>query len=169
MLLFLFAIVLAFSSTIGYPVSENESLFDSDPVALDPLIFNDAGAVDAFDTDPVPMTDVLALTPPTTEIVNGFSQVPTDFIDTDALDPDLLGGLDPPVLLAADYWWEWDCPDGRKPYCCSERGVGYDNTVFGGCRDCRSFFCFSLRLFIHINFTSSDMGLSPRVSKLEFC
>lgn len=141
MLVFLFAIVLAISpTTFGYPVSENESLFNSDPVSpLEPLLYNDddAGTVNAFDTDQVPTTDVLALTPPTTEIVNGFSQAPIDFTDTGALDPDLLGGLNPPAFLAAKASWEWDCPDGKQPYCCSQRGVDYDNTVFGGCRDCR--------------------------------
>ena len=137
MLVFLFAIVLAISLTFGYPLSENESLFNSDPVPLEPLLYDDAGAVDALDTDQVSTTDVLALTPPTTEIVSGFTQAPTDFMNTDAIHPDLLDGLNPPAFPAAKERWEWDCPDGKHPYCCSQRGVDFDNTVFGGCRDCR--------------------------------
>ena len=139
---FLIAIVIAFLPATGYPDLEGESLFTPDSGSLEPLLDDNIAAADAFYTDQGYMTDVLGSEPLFTENPDVFYDAPTDIIDTDNLNPDLLGGLDSPVLLAADYDWDWDCPDGKQSFCCSERGVTIlIPTDFGGCRNRASFTC----------------------------
>ena len=160
----IFTIVFAILPAIGHPALENESLFDSDSEPLEPLPNNEIGNVDAFYTDQDPMTDVLALAPLFTENPDLSFQAPTDAIGTDAPNSELLGSLDPPLLLAAGEDWDWDCPAGKESFCCSERGVTIlVPTDFGDCRNCRSFLYLPSNFPIIPNYHRlTDFLKSPR-------
>lgn len=138
---FVFIISIAFFPVIGHPTLEDESLFYSEPGSLEPLPDGQIGAADAFNTDQNSMADVPALSPPYTGNPDVSLQASTDIIGMNALNLDPLNSLNSPFLLAAEGGWDWDCPEGKQSYCCSERNINPSiPTDFGGCRNCGSLF-----------------------------
>lgn len=137
----LFTVLIVFLPAMGHPTSEDESLlFNSDSGPLESPVDDILGVADVvYNSDQRSMTNVLALAPPYTEDPDISFQAPTDTIGMDALNPDPLSSLDPPFLLAAEGDWDWDCPEGKQSFCCSERGITpLILTDFGNCRNCGS-------------------------------
>lgn len=134
-------ILIALLPAIVHPTSGDESLFYPDSEPLGPLPDDNVGAADASYTNQDSMTDVLAFAPPNRENPDVSFQAPTDSIGMDALNPDPLNSLDSPLLLAAEEDWDWDCPEGKQSYCCSEGRINpLIPTHYGGCRNCGYFF-----------------------------
>ena len=171
---FLFSLGVVFSPAISHPLlSDGELLFDSNlGPTTESLLYGDDDAVgaaaDIFNVDQDPsLTDVLTLAPSSAENVVdvAFQDPTTDMVDMDTFNPALSGGLDaPPVLLAADHDWDWDCPDGKQPYCCSERDNYLGDTVFNECRDRELLYCLLLLRIRHMNSFFSYPWRSPKVS-----
>lgn len=139
----LFVIWLHFSPTLNHPfVSENDLFLDSpEAVQSESPSLDDgegSGTNALLNTNVIPQTDLLAFAPPpSTDDVGASLQTPSDLMEMDIFNTQLSDSVDSPVLLAADYDWDWDCPDGKMPLCCSQRHVDvFDPRVFGDCRDC---------------------------------
>jgi hypothetical protein len=154
-------VLITFSFFICYTdslISEPESLFDSASISLENDFFLDDDDDFPATSDPFLMdynflewSELRGLAPPsfTTEDAVDFDaafhesmlanavEETTDY--SGLLDAEFpAGGFgDDSFFLATETDWNWDCPDGKMPLCCTLRGVRtWDPRVFGGCRNC---------------------------------
>ncbi len=141
-------------------ISEPESFFDSAPLSSENDFFLDddgsTAASDPFlmDYNFVDRSELRGLAPPSfrTEddvdfdaafhesmLANAMKKT-TDYSGLVDAEFRTDGFGDDSFLLATETEttdWNWDCPDGKMPLCCTLRGVRtWDPRIFGDCRNC---------------------------------